>query len=165
MSSDDSSIWLVQDSREQNGWRSLFSRPCIVDTLPLGDYSVAGLEEHIAVERKSLQDLLGSLTQGRERFEAELKKARTLHRFYVIVEAPWEALLVPDFGKLSQATPVSIWGTAMAWSTRYATFLFAGERRIAAKLCEGLLVGYAQHLQRLDKDLRRGSKRAERTQR
>jgi DNA excision repair protein ERCC-4 len=137
-------IVIVQDTREQAGWGPLFQTPHTIGTLSCGDYSVLGLEELISVERKSFPDLLGSLTSGRERFESELKKARHYHRFFVLVEAPLSALLVDNFGKLSRAHPRSIWGTTCVWSTRYCPFVFGGTRADSARLCEGLLLGYAR---------------------
>jgi DNA excision repair protein ERCC-4 len=113
-----SDIILVQDSREQIPYGPLFQTPYVVSGLDCGDYSVAGLEHLISIERKSLQDLLGSLTNGRDRFESELKRARSLHKFYVLVECSPGDILVDDFGKLSRAHPRSIWGTICAWSTR-----------------------------------------------
>jgi DNA excision repair protein ERCC-4 len=137
-------IVLIQDSREKHGYAHLFQSPHVVAGLDCGDYSVAGLEHLISIERKSFQDLLGSLTSGRDRFEAELKRARSLHRFYVIVECTPRDLLVDDFGRLSRANPRSIWGTICVWSTRYHPFIFGGTRADSARLCEGLLVGYAK---------------------
>ena len=43
-------------------------------TLTSGDYSLVGLEGLAAVERKSPQDLFGTIGQGRERFERELAR-------------------------------------------------------------------------------------------
>ncbi len=151
-------IFIVQDSREQLGYKDLFEHPSVTSALEYGDYSILGLEHLISIERKSLQDLLGSLTNGRSRFEVELKKARSLHKFYIIVECSPADLLVPDFGKMSRAHPNSIWGTICAWSTRYHPFLFGGTRRDSAKLCEGILVAYA-------KELLKGSHRLEKASR
>jgi DNA excision repair protein ERCC-4 len=152
-------IIIVQDSREQLGYADLFEHPCITSALEYGDYSILGLEHLISIERKSLPDLLGSLTNGRSRFEAELKRARSLHKFYILVECAPADLLVPDFGKMSRAHPNSIWGTVCTWSTRYHPFLFGGTRRESAKLCEGILVAYAKELfkgsQALEKAARR----------
>ncbi|MGO9118504.1 MAG: ERCC4 domain-containing protein [Desulfomonilaceae bacterium] len=144
MSSEAPQIVLIQDSREQLGYADLFEHPSVTGALESGDYSVLGLEHLIGVERKSLPDLLGSLTNGRQRFEAELKRARSLHKFYILVECSPSDLLVPDFGKMSRAHPNSIWGTLCAWSSRYHPFLFGGARRESAKLCEGILIAYAK---------------------
>ena len=45
-------------------------------TLDTGDYSVRGLEEVFSVERKSLPDLVGSLTRERGRFMREMHRLR-----------------------------------------------------------------------------------------
>ena len=39
--------------------------------LKAGDYTIAGLEDVVVVERKSIKDLFGTLGQHRDRFEAE----------------------------------------------------------------------------------------------
>lgn len=139
-------IILVEDSREQAGYGSggLFKTPCVTGTLSHGDYSVLGLEELIGIERKSLADLLGSLTNSRDRFETELKRARTYHRFYVLVECSPSDLLVENFGKLSRAHPRSIWGTICTWHSRYVPFIFGEDRNTSARLCEAILVAYGK---------------------
>lgn len=66
---------LVVDTREQ---RPLTFTHLAAErgTLATGDYSVDGLHSRFAVERKSVPDLVGSLTQGRERFFRELERMR-----------------------------------------------------------------------------------------
>ncbi len=152
-------IIIVQDSREQLGYENLFEHPCITSALEYGDYSILGCEHLISIERKSLPDLLGSLTNGRPRFEAELRRARSLHKFYILVECAPADLLVPDFGKMSRAHPNSIWGTVCTWSTRYHPFLFGGTRRESAKLCEGILVAYAKELLKGSQALEKAARR------
>ncbi len=147
MPKDQPDIILIQDSREQAGYQSLFQTPCIVQGLELGDYSVVGLEELITVERKSLPDLLMSVTRDRERFERELKQARSLHRFFVVVEAGPATILAGNY-QHSKAHPNAVWATVMSWSTKYCPFIFAGTREHGAKIVEGLLTQYAaRHLQ------------------
>ena len=66
---------LLVDTREQKTLR--FSHlQAESATLYTGDYSVKGLEECFAVERKSLADLAGSLTRDRARFMRELHRLR-----------------------------------------------------------------------------------------
>lgn len=50
-------------------------------TLAVGDYSLAGLEDRVAVERKSLPDLVMCLGRERERFERELARGAALDAF------------------------------------------------------------------------------------
>jgi DNA excision repair protein ERCC-4 len=45
-------------------------------TLQSGDYSILGAEELFGVERKTIGDLIGCVTNGRERFERELHRLR-----------------------------------------------------------------------------------------
>ncbi|MEW6351603.1 MAG: ERCC4 domain-containing protein [Thermodesulfobacteriota bacterium] len=142
----DQPIILIQDSREQNGYSALFQSPCIVQGLELGDYSVAGLTDLIAVERKSLPDLLQSVTHERQRFERELKQARGLHRFFVVVESGPASILAGDY-QHSKAHPNAVWATIMSWSTKYCPFILAGTREHGARIVEGLLTQYAaRHL-------------------
>jgi len=62
---------IVIDSREQRPL-SFQNLPSITAGLPTGDYSVAGMEDDFCVERKSIPDLFGSLTSGRDRFMREI---------------------------------------------------------------------------------------------
>ena len=80
---------LVIDTREQNpfdfspfaGWFSSVEHRA----LKLGDYSIAGLEDDCAVERKDLSDLIHSLTAERAVFIERLKRmAARRHRLLVI---------------------------------------------------------------------------------
>ena len=66
--------------------------------LSAGDYSIAGCSPgpdgrswaaQIAVERKSLKDLLSTLSQARDRFERELNRLNELGFAAVVVEADW----------------------------------------------------------------------------
>ena len=61
-------ITAVVDTREQ---RPLDLTPLksVPGTLATGDYSVRGLEHVVAIERKSLDDLLGCIGRDRARFE------------------------------------------------------------------------------------------------
>ena len=59
-------------------------------TLNAGDYSIVGHENEIAIERKSPEDLYGSIGRGRGRFQRELERLAAFPGpTFVIVEAPW----------------------------------------------------------------------------
>lgn len=66
---------IIIDSREQSplAFERLSSE---AGTLYSGDYSIRGFEDLFAVERKSIADLVGSLSSGRDRFERELHRLR-----------------------------------------------------------------------------------------
>ncbi len=66
---------IAVDTREQDPLE-FPTFPTKVATLQSGDYSVQGGELHFAVERKSLPDLVTSLTRERDRFCRELHRLR-----------------------------------------------------------------------------------------
>lgn len=64
---------LVTDTREKRPLR-FTHLPSVSETLQTGDYSIKGFESDFSVERKSIPDLLNSLTRERERFTKELHR-------------------------------------------------------------------------------------------
>ena len=66
---------IITDTREQTPliFHNLESE---TGTLYTGDYSAKGLEELLAIERKTTADLVASLTSGRDRFMHELHRLR-----------------------------------------------------------------------------------------
>ena len=66
---------LIVDTREQTPL-TFTHLDAVRGTLATGDYSVDGLQSRFAVERKSVPDLVGSLTQERARFMRELERMR-----------------------------------------------------------------------------------------
>ncbi|MBA3912440.1 MAG: ERCC4 domain-containing protein [Acidobacteriales bacterium] len=80
---------VLVDTREQTpfelsrfeGWFTGI-QPC---ALPLGDYSIAGMEAECVVERKDLPDLVHSLTTERSAFLGRLRRmAEVPHRLLVV---------------------------------------------------------------------------------
>jgi DNA excision repair protein ERCC-4 len=123
--------WLLLiDSREQSpydfqGLRADAKdgrRPLQVRTevrgLPSGDYSIAGQEQWVAVERKSAADLFGTIGQHRERFERELARLNEMTFAAVVVEAEWSELLAhpPPRTKL---LPKVVYRSVIAWQQRF----------------------------------------------
>ena len=106
-------ITLVIDSREQEPW-SFDSSVVAVErrALPAGDYSVAGLEDRVAVERKSLDDLIATVIRGRKRFARELERLRTYDAACIVVEASLAELMAG--GYRSGAHPASVLGAVMS---------------------------------------------------
>jgi hypothetical protein len=83
---------IVIDTREQNpfsferfhNWFSGIERRA----LELGDYSIAGLEEKCAVERKDLGDLVRSFQMERPVFVARLKRMSAYPDRLLLITAP-----------------------------------------------------------------------------
>lgn len=112
-------------------------------TLNIGDYSLAGLESQVAVERKSLADLVGCLTTGRDRFERELLRSAGLDAFAVIIESGWADLAGGNYR--SKLNPHSACQSVLAFSCRYRVpFLFCGSRTAAEYATWGFLRQYLE---------------------
>ncbi len=63
-------------------------------TLKTGDYSLAGYQDRVCVERKSLPDAFGSYGRGRERFEREHERLRDMDSA-ILIESSYAGLLDP----------------------------------------------------------------------
>jgi DNA excision repair protein ERCC-4 len=74
---------IIVDSREQKPFQ--FEGHTLIESkLEYGDYSLHP-NNKLAIERKSLSDLYGTLSGGRERFEREIQKAKKLEGYIVVV--------------------------------------------------------------------------------
>lgn len=91
--------------------------PIIVKTeltrLETGDYSIAGEENIICVERKSAEDLIKTLTRRRNEFFDEIRRMHSFKHSIIVVEESFGAVidLVPT---ISQASAKSIGRTILA---------------------------------------------------
>lgn len=86
---------IIQDTREKTPWVFPDWVRTRVGTLRTGDYALAG-DECFAIERKSLDDFVGTIFTGWERFQRELGRmegARFVAKV-VIVEADYEMLMM-----------------------------------------------------------------------
>jgi ERCC4-type nuclease len=107
-------------------------------TLATGDYSIVGLEERVCVERKSLEDLYGTLGNGRERFVRELERMQSFDVSLVVIEATWHQVMKPtdkDPCFYSQMNPASVIGSIVAFAHRFprTQWKAAGDRQSAER--------------------------------
>ena len=110
-------------------------------TLATGDYSLAGYADRVAVERKSLPDLVACLSHERGRFKRELERGKQLDAFAVVVEASWEDLAHGRYR--SKLNPHSACQSVLSFSARLGIpFLFAGSRAGAEYATAGFLRQY-----------------------
>ena len=130
-------ILCLQDSREQ----------CPLDLSPLrvevrglktGDYSVAGLENIVCIERKSLSDALGCLGTSRERFQAELQRMLAYPCRCLVIESTWQEIEAGDWR--SEITPASAIGSLLAWIGMGISVLMAGTHERAGRYVARMLL-------------------------
>lgn len=114
-------------------------------TLPVGDYSLPGFLDRVSIERKSLDDLIGCLTAGRDRFERELARGRAYDFFAVVVEA---SLADMYNGKYQSAmTPQSALQSVVAFEVRYKVpFVWCGNRAGGELMTHSYLSKYLREI-------------------
>lgn len=124
---------LIVDTREQ--MPLCFEHlEAVRGTLATGDYSIEGMEGAFMVERKSVQDLVGSLTQGRERFFRELERMRAAQcARLLIVGKPVDLANVLH---RRNVTAESIAGSLAAINARFVPVVWAPSPELAAQMVE-----------------------------
>ena len=141
MKFDPSKLTIIRDTREQDGFT--FPNFRVEDYgLSVGDYSVKFLTEHIRIERKSLPDLISSLTQGRDRFQREMTLIRAFKFRCIVVEGGLVEVIAGSYR--SKATPNSILASCASWSAKYAPIHFCGDRSSAERYCQEFLIQSAR---------------------
>lgn len=136
---------VVIDTREQTPWqfKSLQGldkqkkgppSPLVIKSqskaLKTGDYSIVGYEDQFTLERKSLEDALGTFTSGRERFERELERMASMKFAAVVLEFPaWPR--IPKERKVKWHT---MEGSIRAWRQRFGVHFIHCSNRLFAEL-------------------------------
>lgn len=133
---------IVVDTREQAPYHFLGltdekNRPMVVPlvtdvALVTGDYTICGMEERIAIERKSVSDFRGSVTAERDRFQREMERLSQMQFAAVVIEGGWDELMQP--GHSGQVSPKVYGRTIASWSIRYGVHFFPMLNRYHAEL-------------------------------
>lgn len=127
----------ITDTREQTPFQ-FKELKTESQTLTTGDYSVAGFEQYICVERKSLSDLISCITTGRERFERELLRMKSYSKKIVVCEGSWTDIVTGKYR--SKVTPKAVQNSIISFINRYGVpFHFCGSRVEAAAFTEQFL--------------------------
>lgn len=129
-------VTAICDNREQR-LLDLSPLKTINGTLTTGDYSVVGLEHEVAIERKSLEDLIGCIGSSRERFDREIQRLLAYGTRAIVVEATWGDLIGGGWRgqiKSSQAT-----GTVLGWIAQGVPILFVGDHAEAGRAVSRIL--------------------------
>lgn len=108
-------VTAIIDTREQLAL-DLSPLQMAAGTLSTGDYSVAGLTDFVAVERKSLEDLLCVVGRERERFEKEVQRLLAYPQRLLVIESGWVAIERGEWR--SQVTPKQVRHSVLSWQAR-----------------------------------------------
>lgn len=139
---------ILQDNREQAPYDfAKYGAAVEAVTLPAGDYSLPGFEDRAAIERKSINDLVGCLKgKDRERFERELAKGRAYDLFCVVIEA---SLADISNGRYrSDMKPQAALQSIITFQVRYRMpFIWAGSREGAEYVTYSMLQKYLREIE------------------
>jgi ERCC4-type nuclease len=131
--STDFSPTIIIDTREQDPL-PLATYPTERGTLTSGDYSVAGCESLFSIERKTVADLVQSLTSGRERFTRELERLRG-YRFARLLVIGYPGAI--DMGQYrSRVAPKAIRHSLYSLEAKFVPVVWAPTPAAGAELVE-----------------------------
>lgn len=110
---------VIRDSRERVGfWNFPEDSRCLgteVGKLDTGDYSIAGLEDKLCIERKkTISEICNNMNE--DRFTDELKRMEKFKYKYIILEFD---LLTIDRFPLGSGIPKSVWGKVSYITPQY----------------------------------------------
>lgn len=129
---------VIVDTREQRPWT--FGGRLRIEhaALPAGDYSLAGFETTVAIERKTLDDYVQSLILQRERFKRECERLRSYELKAIVVEADAGDVFARAYR--SKAAPNAVIATGLAFLQDYGiATIWAGNREHAEHMAETML--------------------------
>lgn len=131
-------VVILIDQREQTPLRfkGIETETCL---LPCGDYSLRGLTAEVAIERKSLPDLVACCGKERERFIEQIERMRSYRFRCLVVEARYTEISIGAYR--SQMNPLSVIGTLVKVAQDIGVPVwFAEDARGAAELVERMLL-------------------------
>lgn len=129
-------ITVIRDNREQTPF-DLSPLKMIDGTLDTGDYSLTGLTHVVAVERKSLPDLMGCVGVERERFEREIQRLLAYPIKALVVECHISQIQLKQYR--SHVHPNAALASLMSWQVRGLPIIWGGDAVTAASLCSKFL--------------------------
>jgi ERCC4-type nuclease len=135
-------VVIIADTREQIPFAFDPAHAVTVRrALAAGDYSLDGHETSVAVERKSLDDFVGSVVRERERFLAELRRLEGYELACIVVEGNIEDVFAHRYR--GGAHPNAVFGAALSIIVDHGIpIYFCGDRQLACAFVEGLLCRY-----------------------
>ena len=97
-----------------------------VGTCDVGDYQLADFPNEVAVERKSLADLISCCGTGRERFERQILRLMGIQAKLLVVEGSWAQSEMGQWR--SRLTPTAVRNSLLGWMGKGLPISLAGDR-------------------------------------
>jgi len=114
--------------------------------LPVGDYSLAGASEAVAIERKRNGELQSCCGTDRERFIAQIERMREFPVRWLVVECTFDDVALGL--SRSNINPLSVLGTIIKFGSDWQIpTMFCGDANGCAMFVERVLVREFKRLQ------------------
>lgn len=111
--------------------------------LETGDYSLAGATDILAIERKSMGDLLTCVTNDRERFMDQMRRLKNYPSRFLIVEATRATIEAGAYDR--DVKPSSIVGTLLGLAVRWnICVVYCKDQREAAERVQWICLKVAE---------------------
>jgi ERCC4-type nuclease len=146
-------VTAIVDTREQHPL-DLSPLQTVPGTLTTGDYSIQGLEQIVAIERKSLPDLIGCVGVERERFDREAQRLLAYPVRALVVEATWKQIEAGDWR--SKVTASAALGSLIGWSNSGLPIFMVGDHERAGRYVARMLFTAARRRWREARALAKG---------
>jgi len=141
---------ILQDTREQAPLRFSAAVAVEIVTLPVGDYSLRGSTDRVAIERKRLGELATCCGTDRPRFVEQIERLRDYPVRALVVEGDLDAVLTKSYR--SEIHPLSVVGTLIKYSSDWQIPIwFCGDSHNTALIVERMLLRVAKQAEELAK--------------
>lgn len=129
-------VTAICDTREQLPL-DLTPLATVRGSLVTGDYSIKGLEHVVAIERKSLTDLLACIGGERDRFDREVQRLLAYPVRALVVESTWQEIEQGNWrSKVSSSAAL---GSLLGWIASGLPVVMATDHDRAGRFTAKLL--------------------------
>ena len=149
---------IIIDTREKRPWDFPPNVPIKRQALNAGDYAIEG-DSFFSIERKSLQDFLGTIFANWERFKREISRMTAAHFVakVIIVEADFADFLysmengemMPPKYESTYITPQAILSRIAELTLMNVSVLFCKNSEYAATMAQYLLLNRLKNLEKM----------------
>jgi len=152
---------ILFDQREQAPLR--FSSAVTTERvlLPVGDYSLRGASDTVAIERKRNGEIQSCCGVDRPRFIEQMERMRLFPVRHLVIEGSWSEVSLGI--SRSNISPLSVIGTLVKFASDWnIPVWFAEDASGAALLVERILLREAKRLELAAKEAKKANKELER---
>lgn len=135
-------ITVICDTRERTPPAIDLLLPVVRGKMQTGDYTVAGLEHLVCVERKSLQDLVMCVGRERPRFDRCIERMRGFQLAVLVIEASESTVELKQYR--GEVDPNAVLGSVHSWRAKGINIDWAGNSQTAAIHISRTLFAFAR---------------------